>query len=43
MLDTDRLDPYVLWVLEKNGWTPERVFPQSAAWTAENEPLGHPP
>ena len=43
MLDTDRLDPYVLWVLEKNGWTPERVFPQSAAWTAEIERLGHPP
>lgn len=43
MLDTDRLDPYVLWVLEKNGWTPDRVFPQSAAWTAEIERLGHPP
>ena len=27
----------------KNGWTPERVFPQSAAWTAEIERLGHPP
>lgn len=43
MLELNCLDPYVLWVLEKNGWTPERSAPQAEAWLAELRELGYPP
>ena len=42
MLDLGRLDPYVLWVLNKGGWTPGRVFPRADAWMEEIQRLGFP-
>ena len=42
MLDLGRLDPYVQWVLQKNGWTPGREFPSAEAHIAEITALGFP-
>ncbi len=42
MLDLGRLDPYVQWVLQKNGWTPGREFPLAEAHIAEITALGFP-
>lgn len=42
MLDLGGLDPYVRWVLRKNGWTPGREFPLAEAWLKEITALGFP-
>lgn len=42
MLDLGRLDPYLQWVLQKNGWTPGREFPSAEAHIAEITALGFP-
>lgn len=41
LLELNHLDPYVLWVLQKHGWTPERVFSEADAWIERMERLGH--
>ena len=41
MLDLGRLDPYVRWVLQKNGWAPGREFPSAEAHIAEIAALGY--
>ena len=42
MIDLGRLDPYVRWVLRKNGWAPGREFPSAEAHIAEITALGFP-
>ena len=42
MIDLGGLDPYVRWVLRKNGWTPGREFPLAEAWLKEITALGFP-
>lgn len=42
MIDLGGLDPYVRWVLRKNGWAPGREFPSAEAHIAEIAALGFP-